>query len=380
MENSEKQLKPWQHGYEIDYLKSIEKLYEYHNKYSLSPFTAYKKNNIAQDLYEGKIVLGDEGSYTYRLTKVKSPITMYQSVVIGNKEKGDIVISNLRGTDRFIENFCSGIHANQSAAVWLYIWAEDYHTKSIVKKYFTYIGSKITSFGEIFAIYFKDSRNSLFPREHPKVDDTEHVSVTKICDVDVNLIESIRLKLEQMDLKYQNHYSNYNKKKSWSAISLKGYTPDITRIEKPEEMSDKWKEQHKNERFVLQDTYLRREFPEVDKLLLRFNLKEIHRIRFMSLTSGGGELSRHTDQVDPDSGGSIGKLARLHFPIVTNDKVEFSVWEPNGNKKTVNMKVGECWFLDTRKPHMVVNGGDERRIHLVIDVVTNETLREHIIA
>ena len=100
----------------------------------------------------------------------------------------------------------------------------------------------------------------------------------------------------------------------------------------------------------------------------------------MSLTPGGGELSRHTDQVDPDSGGSIGKLARLHFPIVTNDKVEFVVWEPNGNRKVVNMKVGECWFLDTRKPHMVVNNGTEKRIHLVIDVVTNEKLREYILS
>jgi len=380
MIDSEKQQKPWQHGYELDYLKSIEKLYENYNKYSLSPFTAYKKNNIAQDLHEGKIVFENEGSYTYRLTKVRSAITMYQNVVIGYKEKGDAVITNLRGTDKFIENFCRGIDEYDSNAVWIYIWAEDFNTKKIIEKHFQYVGSKITSFGEIFAIYFKDNKTSLFKREHPKVDETEYVTITKICDVDIDLIESTKKKLEQLDLKFQNHYSNYNKNKSWSAISLKGYTPDITRIEKPEEMNDKWKEQHKHERFFLQDTYLRKEFPEVDKLLLKFNLRGVHRIRFMSLAPGGGELSRHTDQVDPDSGGSIGKLARLHFPIVTNDKVEFTVWEPNGNKKVVNMKVGECWFLDTRKPHMVINNGDERRIHLVIDVVVNENLREYILS
>jgi len=85
-------------------------------------------------------------------------------------------------------------------------------------------------------------------------------------------------------------------------------------------------------------------------------------------------LSRHTDQVDPDSGGSLGKLARLHFPIVTNDMVMFTVWDTDGVEQNVSMSVGECWFLDTRKPHKAVNFGSEDRIHLVVDVVTKESL------
>jgi aspartyl/asparaginyl beta-hydroxylase (cupin superfamily) len=39
------------------------------------------------------------------------------------------------------------------------------------------------------------------------------------------------------------------------------------------------------------------------------------------------------------------------------------------------MKTGEAWFLDTRKPHRAINGGEEDRIHLVIDVVANESVR-----
>jgi hypothetical protein len=379
MEDLEKSTKDWQHGYDIEYLKDIEKLYENYNKYSLSPFSEYKKNNIAEDLHLGRIVFEGEGSYTYRLTKVRKPITMYQDVAIGIKEKGDVVITNLRGTDTFIANFCEGLLANQSSAVWLYVWAEDFDTKKIIEKYLTYVGSKITSFGEIYSVFFKDTKNALFPREHPNVDASEHQTIKKLGYVDVSLIDSIRTKLNSLDIKFQNHYSNYNKKKSWSAISLRGYTPDIMRIEKPIEMNDKWKEEHINEKFELQDTYLREHFSEVDALLSQFGNLEIHRIRFMSLTPGGGELTRHTDQVDPDSGGSIGKLARIHFPITTNPKVEFGVWEPTGNKKVVNMKEGEVWFLDTRKPHTVVNNGDTNRIHLVVDVVTNKKLRESII-
>ena len=40
------------------------------------------------------------------------------------------------------------------------------------------------------------------------------------------------------------------------------------------------------------------------------------------------------------------------------------------------MKEAEAWYLDVRKPHRAVNGGDTHRIHLVIDVVSNEELRK----
>ena len=40
------------------------------------------------------------------------------------------------------------------------------------------------------------------------------------------------------------------------------------------------------------------------------------------------------------------------------------------------MKQGECWYLDTRKPHEATNGGDVDRIHLVIDVPANKELRK----
>ena len=75
----------------------------------------------------------------------------------------------------------------------------------------------------------------------------------------------------------------------------------------------------------------------------------------------------------------MGKLARIHFPIKTNDKVEFTVWDVKGNPQKINMKHGECWFLDTRKAHMAINGGDEERIHLVVDIETEKALYDRII-
>lgn len=369
-------MKDWQHGYELDYLKGLESLYADYNKFADSPFAEYKKNNIAEDLHKGHLIVDDDGSYVKTKTSKRTPITMYQNIAIGYKEPGDHVITKLRGTDDYIEDICEQVEGN----TWLYVWAEDSKTKKVVDRYFDYVGSKITTFGEIYGVYFKNADNVLAPRTHPFVDPVEKIAVKQLTiPVDSDIIEQIAIKLENLNIKYQNHYSNYNKKKSWSAISLRGYTPDIMRIEKPIEMSKKWKEEHKDEEFYLQDTFLRKEFPEVDKLLAFLGDAELHRIRFMRLTPGGGELTRHTDQVDPDSGLNIGNLSRLHFPVRTNKKVRFGVWEPTGNKKEVNMKVGECWVLDTRKPHTVINEGDEDRIHLVVDVVTNEKLKEIIL-
>jgi hypothetical protein len=369
-------MKNWQHGHELDYLKEIESLYADYNQFADSPFAEYKKNNVAADLFSNNLVLDTEGSYVTRTASKRTPINMYGEVSIGYKEPGDVVITKLRGTDNYIENFCKQCVEN----TWLYVWAEDTKTRELVKKDFDYVGSKITTFGEIYAIYFKNSSSVLVPRTHSFIDPVENIAIKQLqISVDCDIIEKIGLQLEQLSMKFQNHYSNYNKKKSWSAISLRGYTSDIMRIEKPIEMSSKWKEEHKDEHFELQDTSLREQFLEINSLLSFLGDAELHRIRFMCLVPGGGELTRHTDQVDPDSGLNNDNVCRLHFPIQTNPDVRFGVWEPSGNKKEVNMKVGECWVLDTRKPHTVINDGNQDRIHLVVDVKVNSHLKELIL-
>jgi hypothetical protein len=141
---------------------------------------------------------------------------------------------------------------------------------------------------------------------------------------------------------------------------------------------DAWKEENKDKEFYLQDTSLFDLFPEVRELIRPYG-ETVHRVRFMRLKPGGGELERHTDQVDPDSGGSLGKLARIHFPIKTNEKVMFTVWNTKGEPENIHMKTGECWFLDTRKPHMALNGGDEERIHLVVDIITEKKLHDKLV-
>ena len=37
--------------------------------------------------------------------------------------------------------------------------------------------------------------------------------------------------------------------------------------------------------------------------------------------------------------------------------------------------VGECWYLDVRKPHQAINDGTEMRTHLVVDIEANDEVR-----
>lgn len=62
---------------------------------------------------------------------------------------------------------------------------------------------------------------------------------------------------------------------------------------------------------------------------------------------------------------------RIHIPIITSPEVLFTC-----GGETVHMQPGECWTFDSFRVHKVVNGGTAKRVHLVLDTVGGEELRE----
>ena len=71
------------------------------------------------------------------------------------------------------------------------------------------------------------------------------------------------------------------------------------------------------------------------------------------------DVTEHTD-----SGNYLNTVRRFHIPIITNENVFYTV---NGEK--INMKEGDCWEINNRRPHSVDNASDEDRIHLLIDIM-----------
>jgi hypothetical protein len=368
--------KPWQHGYELDYLKQLEARFERYNSHALGPFTEMKKNSIAQALHDDVLEITDDYVIETRISKSSTPITAYLDTVIAYKERGDRVISAFAGDrDALIERFSTYVEP-----CWLWVWQEDSDEVALAEAAgFKFIASKITSFSEIRGLYFNFVERGLMHRPFPKLHAAEFHGVTMCRSAAASHeIERARKELEQLDVAFTNHYSNYNKNKAWAALSLRGYRPEPEFITKPSEMNKKWQQEHtgSGQVYEMQDTALRAQLPAIDGLHeFVTQLTFVHRIRLMQLQPGGGELQRHTDQTDKDSGVDDGKLMRFHIPILTNSKVLFTSWDMRGKEHTVNMAAGEVWYLDTRKPHRAVNNGDSERVHLVVDVEANDQVR-----
>ena len=372
-------MKDWQCGIELDDLLDQEKIWARYNKVCLSPFLEQKKHRIASAIEREDYVCGLEWAVQSRLLKVKSTINMYTAydIPIATVEKGDRVVDKIvfNQPESIIE-----VLRSYTEDTFLFIHEEVGVDRFVAKQAgYKKIGIKINTFGDIQGVYFKEFQPSVFgEREFPEQNmmlPVEKLVLIKTNIPDVsNICDIIAQRLEVMDYEFTNHYSNYNKDKSWSAISLRGYTPDWAFITKPAEMGKKWRWDNKDTEFKLQDTDIRKMFPEVEDIL-RWLPGRPHRIRFMNLAPGGGELQRHTDQVDPDAGVQDRKLMRFHFPIVTNKDVIFNQWDWHAELVEAHMKVGECWYLDVRKPHRAINSGTEMRTHLVVDVEANDEVR-----
>lgn len=363
-------MKDWQHGYELENLKLVESHFSDYNKVVLSPFAQMKKNKVATLLHEGKLYMNEGVYIPTNIAQHAVHVKAYGSVDIGIREKGERMIDNPVGDKEIIMKTINTFKEN----IWMVINTEYHLGNEIADELgFTKVGIKVNSFSDISNVYTKANQNDMLITPLPNI---EKISIQKIGNMSPNDITGIKKKLSTMLTEmFANHYSNYNKSKSWSAVSLRGYSKDPAMIEKPSEMNDKWKKEHEKDHFELQDTPLMKEFePYIGHILNMLPAKK-ERVRLMKLEPSGGILDRHTDQTDKYLGTQDGDIIRLHIPIFTNDCVHFSSWDWDGDELTTHMSEGELWYLDIRKPHRATNGGHTERVHLVIDVVANNNIR-----
>lgn len=176
---------------------------------------------------------------------------------------------------------------------------------------------------------------------------------------------------------------------SWSALNLRGFKADEpTWGIKPAEMSKAWKVEHPEAlAYVCDWTSLAAKTPGCVELvgLLEEVLggPRLERVRLLQMAGRGGKggrLSRHTDITDKAAGTANGKIARFHIPLVTDPRITMSAWNLNGKHSATHLPAWTLWYLDARKPHAVTNPTGVDRVHLVVDVEANRTVRDHIAA
>jgi hypothetical protein len=100
--------------------------------------------------------------------------------------------------------------------------------------------------------------------------------------------------------------------------------------------------------------------------VLSFFKCETTTVRLMKLYAGA-VIKEHTDMDMCFEDGEV----RFHIPVQTNERVSFFV---NGEK--IPMHEGECWYLNLSLPHEVKNEGDTDRVHLVIDGIVNDWVKQ----
>lgn len=150
------------------------------------------------------------------------------------------------------------------------------------------------------------------------------------------------------------HFNTEQYDGEWTVLALRSPAGDPNQIV-PEERGNQ----------TFSDTPVMEKCPAIRQVL-----KELHcpvmAVRLMNVKAGA-VIKEHRDLDLAFENGE----ARLHFPVFTNAAVAFIV-----NDRQVRMQEGDCWYVNVNLPHKVANHGDSDRIHLVVDCLVNDWLKD----
>lgn len=359
----------WAHGWSLDLLRSLAEPFKHHDRgMVLGAFGAVKENTIAGWLEAGtaRVVRDLDG----RLLAVFRALTSDRDKTVRDFAGGPFVVP--AGTMHITRaSLAEGVGASVlvdaisteagSQPVVYDGWAEHEQDRAVGYGLGLDLGpSKISAASEIRGVWMT-ARWDYPPAERAHL-------VTLALDGLLGEIDALRRAVRERVDGWADHYSSYNKRGSWSALALRGFGGRTDFIEKPAEMSKKWKADNAEKlEWEVADTPLRALLPEVEPIVAAIP-GQIERLRLMRLTAGVGELARHADITDRDAGVAPGRLLRIHLVLETNEGVVFEGWKLDGVKVRRHFPVGCFFYLDTRKPHRATNVGPTDRIHLVADV------------
>lgn len=171
---------------------------------------------------------------------------------------------------------------------------------------------------------------------------------------------------------------------SWSAVSLRGFKRDDPQWGiKPAEMPRSWQQEHPEAmRYACDWTVLAERTPAVRSLIESVPWwTRLERVRLLQMSGRGGKggkLGRHTDITDRAAGTRDGQIVRFHVPLVTDPQIKMHHWDLDGTETATHLQAWGLYYLDARKPHAVVNPTGVDRIHLVVDVVADQAVRDQI--
>jgi hypothetical protein len=113
------------------------------------------------------------------------------------------------------------------------------------------------------------------------------------------------------------------------------------------------------------DTVFLKNCPYLQKVLQHFKCP-LQAVRLLKLNAASN-IKEHRDAELNFESGEI----RLHIPILTHTDVEFFL-----DKERLTLQEGECWYMNFNLPHSINNKSHINRVHLVIDALVNDWVKE----
>jgi hypothetical protein len=153
---------------------------------------------------------------------------------------------------------------------------------------------------------------------------------------------------------WQLHYQTMHYQGEWSAIPLRstGGKADNIIISPADDIP-------------YENTVFLNNCPYIQKLLQTFECR-LQAVRLLKLNAGA-VIKEHRDADLCFEKGEV----RLHIPVITNEEVEFYL-----DKERIHLKEGECWYMNFNLPHSIINNGTTERIHLVVDAIVNDWVKQ----
>jgi hypothetical protein len=143
-----------------------------HNMRTLEYLSEARRQRIAQETMDIYAPLAHRLGIYWMKSELEDLSFRYTKPEFYEEIK-NLVNKNRKERERYIEDVCKNAEGN----TWLYVWAEDKNTRHIVQQHLEYIGAKITTFGEIYSVYFKEG---VIPRSFPKVDPVEKIAIKQL--------------------------------------------------------------------------------------------------------------------------------------------------------------------------------------------------------
>jgi len=152
---------------------------------------------------------------------------------------------------------------------------------------------------------------------------------------------------------YYMHWDTKNYDGNWEGISLVS----------PDGKTDATSLRNSGGKY--RKTEILKQCPYFEEIIDSFHCPT-RRVRLLRLEAGA-KILKHRDPLETWAMGE----ARLHIPIITHEEIYFYV-----DGQRVIMRPGELWYCNFSRPHWVENRSPIDRVHMVLDLIENDWLRQ----